>query len=365
MSDLDDFAAPGAGATSVGGGVVRKAAKWMERISGWPGYSPAMELWLRYERVTMAILDYEARLLTRLAGRGPTKAERREDRERQARRSVWQGPHPPGWPDPRREPVAFWHEGGIGPVVLLLNGWTASGLVWPGEWLARLERRYRVIRVDNRGTGWSRTAPAPFTIGDMAEDAAEVLRGIGAGPATVLGLSMGGMIAQELAVRHPELVEQLVLVGTRPPAPNHIRAAAPVLDRELDHLLGSVPRSGAPLDAFFRSLWEPQCAPGFADRHPDLFDELVAQIVTRPTPRAAAIHQLRAIAAWSGGGRLARIKAPTVVVHGALDELIPVGNGMQLARHIPGARYIELPTVGHLVPIEAPDVLAEVIEGCA
>jgi len=210
-------------------------------------------------------------------------------------------------------------------VVLLLNGWTASGLVWPGDWLARLERRYRVVRVDNRGTGWSRTAPAPFTIGDMAEDAAEVLRGIGAGPATVLGLSMGGMIAQELALRHPELVGQLVLVGTRPPARSYIPAAAPVLDRELDHLLGSAPARQTSLEAFYRSIWEPQCAPGFADCRPELFDELVAQIVTRPTPRAAVINQLRAIAAWSGSSRLATIKAPTVVVHGALDELMPVG----------------------------------------
>src|SRR5262249_32166469 len=175
----------------------------------------------------------------------------------------------------------------------------------------------------------------------------------------------GGMIAQELALRHPDLVERLVLVGTRPPAPSHIPAAAPVRDRELDHLLGPRPRRGTPLDAYFRSLWEPQCAPGFADRHPALFDELVAQIAARPTPRAGVIHQLRAIAAWSGSSRLARIKAPTVVVHGALDELIPVGNGMRLAWHIPGARYIELAAVGHLVPIEAPDVLAEVIEGCA
>jgi len=136
-----------------------------------------------------------------------------------------------------------------------------------------------------------------------------------------------------------------------------------VLDRELDHLLGSAPARQTSLEAFYRSIWEPQCAPGFADCRPELFDELVAQIVARPTPRAAVINQLRAIAAWSGSSRLATIKAPTVVVHGALDELMPVGNGMRLARLIPASRYIELPAVGHLVPIEAPDVLAEVIEG--
>jgi pimeloyl-ACP methyl ester carboxylesterase len=344
-------------------GVLHEAVKRMQRLSAWPGYSPAMELLIRYERATTATFDHQAGLLGRLTGSGPTKTQRRKNRERQARRAMWKGPRPPQWCEPLREPVAFWHEGGAGPVVLLLNGWTASGLAWPGEWLARLERRHRVVRVDNRGTGWSRMAPAPFTIADMADDAAEVLRGIGAGPAIVLGLSMGGMIAQELAVRHPQLVEQLVLVGTRPPAPSHIPPAAPVLDRELGHLLGSAPSPGTPLEVFVRSLWEPQCGPGFADTHAALFDELVAQIVTRPTPRSAVIHQLRAIAAWSGSGRLARIKAPTVVVHGALDRLMPVGNGILLARHIPGAHYVELADVGHLVPIEAPDALAEVIEG--
>jgi pimeloyl-ACP methyl ester carboxylesterase len=164
-------------------------------------------------------------------------------------------------------------------------------------------------------------------------------------------------------MRHPEVVARLVLVGTRPPAPSHVRPAAPVVDRELDHLLGAPPDRHANLEAFIRSVWEPQCAPGFADCHPELFDELVAQVLERPSPRAAVIHQLRAIAAWSGSGRLATIKAPTVVVHGAADELMPVGNGARLARLIPDVRYIELAGVGHLVPIEAPDVLAKIIEG--
>src|SRR5262249_56392796 len=125
----------------------------------------------RPERGPPGPLADAARRLARLAGRGPTEAERRKDRERQGRRNVWQGQRPPGWRGPRREPVAFWHEGGTGPVVLLLNGWTASGLVWPGDWLARLERRYRVVRVDNPGTGWARTASGPVTHGDSAQDA--------------------------------------------------------------------------------------------------------------------------------------------------------------------------------------------------
>jgi pimeloyl-ACP methyl ester carboxylesterase len=90
--------------------------------------------------------------------------------------------------------------------------------------------------------------------------------------------------------------------------------------------------------------------------------ELIGQVIERPAPRAAVVHQLRAIAAWTAAGRPAAIAAPTVVVHGELDELMPVGNGMRLARLVPGARYVELPGVGHLVPLEAPDPLADVIE---
>ena len=121
----------------------------------------------------------------------------------------------------RTRPVVHWHRSGKGPPLLLLNGWTASGLVWPETWLGRLEDGYDVIRIDNRGTGWSRSAPSPFTISDLAADARDVLTACGIDRATVLGISMGGMIAQELAIRHSEIVEKLVLVATMPPTPAH------------------------------------------------------------------------------------------------------------------------------------------------
>ncbi|MDQ1487789.1 MAG: hypothetical protein QOJ23_303 [Actinomycetota bacterium] len=339
--------------------LVREAGKHMDRFSRVPGYSVALEALIRTEALTTTVLEHQHRLLAHLVGR-TTEAERRQRRERDARRERRSAATGSRETD-GRDPVAFWHEGGTGPVLLLLNGWTASGLVWPAEWVARLERRFRVVRIDNRGTGWSRTAPAPFTIGDLAEDAAEVLRAIGGAPATVVGHSMGGLIAQEMALRSPDLVTGLVLVATRPPAPHHIPAPPPVLERELGRLLGVPPR-GQPLDRYFRTLWEPQCAPGFADRHPERLAELIAQVLQRPAPRAAVVHQLRAIAAWTATGPLASITAPTVVVHGELDELMPVGNGMRLARFLPDARYVELPGVGHLVPLEAPGRLADAIE---
>ncbi|MFT4126136.1 MAG: alpha/beta hydrolase [Gordonia sp. (in: high G+C Gram-positive bacteria)] len=249
-------------------------------------------------------------------------------------------------------PKVAWHEGGSGPVLLLINGWTASGLLWPAAWLADLESRYRVVRIDNRGTGWSRTAPAPFTIADLARDAYQVLQACGVNRAAVVGLSMGGMIAQEFAIRYPEVVDELILCGTRPPTPEHI---LPDLAR-MTSLLGS-PSSGEDLPAFLTEIWGPMTGPGFPEAHPEVIEELVEQIAARVTPRAGMIAQARALWSWHGAHRLARIKAPTTVIHGDRDPLMPVGNGMRLARLIPGARYVELPGVGHLVPQEAGAVI--------
>jgi 3-oxoadipate enol-lactonase len=255
-----------------------------------------------------------------------------------------------------RRPAVHWHEGGAGAAVLLLNGWTASGLVWPAGWLREFERERRVIRVDNRGCGWSRTAPMPCTIADMADDAADVLRTNRITRASVLGLSMGGMIAQELALRHPDLVERLVLVGTRPPSPAHL----PLPRSEVRAAVRPRGRGEAWSD-FVGSLWARQAAPGFAARRPEVIDEIVTSVLRRSTPQRGVLGQARAVMAWHSPGRLARLTAPTVVVHGAADPMMPVGNGMRLSRLVPGARYVEVPDVGHLVPYEAPEALTDAV----
>ena len=247
-------------------------------------------------------------------------------------------------------------EGGRGEPVLLLNGWTAIGLVWPVDWLRRLQRERRVLRVDNRGCGWSRTAPMPCSLAGMADDAADVLRAGRVSRATVLGLSMGGMVAQELALRHPDVVERLVLVATRPPSPAHL----PLPSSEVRAALRRRDRTES-WPEFVGSLWSRQTAPGFAARHPEALAEIVASVLRRPTPQRGVLAQARAVAAWHSPGRLARITAPTVVVHGRDDPMMPVGNGMRLSRLIPGARYLELAGVGHLVPYEAPDALLDAV----
>ncbi|MET0324704.1 MAG: alpha/beta fold hydrolase [Ilumatobacteraceae bacterium] len=256
----------------------------------------------------------------------------------------------------KAEAAIHHHEGGSGPAVVLINGWTASGLVWPAAMVAELERGHRVVRIDNRGSGWSRHAPRPYTVGDMARDARDVIDRLGLDRPTVVGLSMGGMIAQELAMHWPSRVGRLVLLGTRPPSPEDVAPPARVTASLL-----STPPKGMSLRTFLREGWATVAAPGFGRDHPEAVDEMARSIARRPTPRFAVLDQARALAAWHGAHRLRRIIVPTTVVHGAEDPLIPVHNGMRLAQLIPGAHYVELPDVGHLVPYEAPSRVAAII----
>jgi pimeloyl-ACP methyl ester carboxylesterase len=259
---------------------------------------------------------------------------------------------------PRRaKPQVYWREGGEGPALVLLNGWSASGLAWPRAWVRELEQTFRVIRIDNRGSGFSRFAETPFTIQDLADDVVEVLDDLELQRATVLGLSMGGMIAQEYAIRHRDRIDGLVVIGSRPPAPAF---DAPPESSLMLELLGP-PRKGETLTTYFTRLWTKSTGPGFAEREPELIAELVEQIVARPTSRQALMVQLRAVGGWGHADRLSQITAPTVVIQGDQDPMAPVENGKKIAELIPGARYLELPGIGHLPPIEAPRVVLEQI----
>jgi pimeloyl-ACP methyl ester carboxylesterase len=341
--------------------VTRRSRQYMEPLARNEAFAVWVEMATRTQAVLGATTDKQQRMLARLAGRR-TAAQRREWREQQARErraagTPGRGPAEGPSAADRQSPV-YWEQRGEGSPLLLINGWTAGGSVWPSAWLRDLERSFRVIRMDTRGSGLSRTAPAPFTMSDLADDAARVLRSAGAERARVLGLSMGGMIAQELALRHPALVEELFLVATRPPTPAQIAGSPDVADRAFDR-----PQPGESPEEFLRSLWAGYAAPGFARREPELLDELVEQLRERRTPRVGVNNQALAVLGWHGPRRLASLTVPTTVVHGAVDRLTPVGNGMRLAGLIPGARYVEVPEVGHLVPLEAGDVLADLLRG--
>ena len=146
----------------------------------------------------------------------------------------------------------------------------------------------------------------PFTMSDLAKDVTSVLDEEGVDRAAVFGLSMGGMIAQELAIRAPDRVTALVLSGTRPPSPAfHATAASPVTW----HLLRPLGRRET-REAYFRRVWSLAAAKGFAERRPEVIEELVQQIVEKPTPRPMLMRQLTAVAGWGHAERLAAYPHP-------------------------------------------------------
>lgn len=249
-----------------------------------------------------------------------------------------------------------WLEAGSGPGVVLVNGWTLSGLVWPAEFVDAVAVTRRVVRMDNRGTGQRRSDRSLFTIADLADDVRDVIEAADVDRPTVVGFSLGAMIAAELALRWPDHVGGLVLVSARPPSPACVGGRPGILGRAL-----TPPTTDRPLADQFRDRWARVSAPGFADRHSERLDEMASAALAPVTPRRTVVAQARAVGAWRGAHRLRNLAVPCTVVHGALDPLSPAENSGRLAALIPDARYVELDGVGHLVPQEAPQRLAEVV----
>jgi 3-oxoadipate enol-lactonase len=242
-------------------------------------------------------------------------------------------------------------DSGSGPPLLILNGWSASGLIWPDEWTGALEGDYRLLTVCNRGTGWSDHVTDAFTVADMVDDAIAVLDAEGVERADVFGLSMGGMIAQQLALAHPERVDHLVLCATAPPPPDFVTSDPAVFAK-----LMTPPADATTMEEIVGNVWSSIVGPGFEERGKDVLDRLVSRAVERPTPMDVIMLQMQAIATRTGDP--AQIDRPTLVIHGGDDPLLPVVNGRRLGEVIRGAHYLELPGVGHLVPWEEPEKTA-------
>jgi pimeloyl-ACP methyl ester carboxylesterase len=195
--------------------------------------------------------------------------------------------------------------------------------------------------LDNRGTGKSTAPPGPFRIRDLADDAARVLTDAGAGQADVFGISMGGMIAQELALRHPDRVRRLVLGAT---FASHRRSHKPRLsvagDLALALLLTHRPRRVARLLV--------------SDEHFARFPNGLAGWVARArvAPVRTVSRQIAAITRHETESRLPALRAPTLVLSGDRDRMVPVENSRRLAGLIPGARLVEFPGAGHAFPFE-------------
>ena len=255
-------------------------------------------------------------------------------------------------------PRLYWSRSGnpAGEPLLLITGFTISAAVFDPI-LPLYGERFDCITYDNRGSGRSASPIRPVSMPELAADALRVLDAAGVESAHVYGLSMGGMIAQELAIRFPERVRGLVLGGTTPGGP---RAVRPTL-RELGALgagaVAGVREPGRPVLA--RMLFSQE----FRERHPDRVRALLRHFGEhRAKPQGVSAHWWATVY-HDTVSRLPSVQAPTLVIHGGRDTMAPLGNARLLAERIPDAELAVVEGSGHAFLLEAPEasyaVLAE------
>ncbi len=245
--------------------------------------------------------------------------------------------------------------GSGGVPVLLINGLGHSHAGWRLQ-LEAFGARRRAIAFDNRGTGRSSKEPGPYSMEQFADDAAAVLDSLGVGSAHVVGLSMGGFVAQLVGLRAPERVRSLVLVGTSPGGPEHVPVPAETLDAWTSN-------AHLPPEEFVRRTMHFAFSEGWVEAHPDFVEELIAARADHPTPPECWRAQFVATGPFLvAGASVEEISAPVLVVHGDADRVVPLPNGLLLARRIPGAELAVVPGCGHVVPHERPEEFNRLVE---
>ena len=243
----------------------------------------------------------------------------------------------------------YWEETGKGDPILLI-----MGLGWVSQMWHRtrdlLAKKYRVITFDNRGVGRSDVPPGPYPIPTMAADAAAVLDAAGVKSAHLYGISMGGMIAQEFTLQYPERVKSLILGCTAAGGPTAIQPAPEVLQVLMRR--GMKPEEA--IDAIDPFIYDPGTSPE------SMAEDRKLRLEWYPTVDGY-LNQLQGIMAWEAHSRLPQIAAPTLVIHGESDQLIPAANGRLVAERIPRAKLVVIPRASHIFPTDQPKPANEAV----
>jgi pimeloyl-ACP methyl ester carboxylesterase len=246
----------------------------------------------------------------------------------------------------------YWESRGDGAPVLLIHGLGLSGGAW-WRTVDALSPGMCVITFDNRGIGRSESLMPAYTTEAMADDAVAVLDDLGLEDAHVYGISLGGMVAQQIALRHANRVRSLVLGATQPGGRRAVHAVEEVLSffrRRSGMLMEEAAWASVPYNYGERARGE----------QVDRIADDIERRLTNPFNEQAYRAQLFAAALHNCYGRLDRIRAPVLVVHGERDRVIPVENAHLLAGRIPGSELCLLPEAGHLYPTEEPGVDAQI-----
>jgi pimeloyl-ACP methyl ester carboxylesterase len=240
---------------------------------------------------------------------------------------------------------------GNGQPLVLIPGLGYDGWMWH-RMIPGLAEHFQVISIDNRGSGQSDKPAGPYTASLLAADVVGLLDDFDLSKAHVMGHSMGGFVAQALAVDYPDRLDRLILSATNFGGPRHIPIAPEAMAVLTD-------LSGDPLERLRRGI-AISCAPGFPENNPEFVEYWVGYRSQHPIDPAGYQAQLGIglallAEATSFEHKLAGVRAPTLILFGEHDRVVPSGNADLLADKLPDATVHILPDAGHFFPFETPE----------
>jgi pimeloyl-ACP methyl ester carboxylesterase len=251
----------------------------------------------------------------------------------------------------------YYEISGSGEPLVLIAGLGYDLWMWH-KMVPGLAEHFRVIAFDNRGVGQTDKPEGPYTAQVLANDTAGLIEALGFQRVAVLGHSMGGFVAQALALGRPDLLSKLILSATNFGGPRHI----PVTPEAMAVLTDM---TGDPIERLKRGILM-SCTPGFGEAHPEIVQEWLDYRVEHPLlpePYNAQLAIGLALVAEEAcfEHRLKEVQTPTLILFGEHDKVVPPGNAELLAGVIPHNTVKILPNAGHFYPFDATDAAVEAV----
>lgn len=246
----------------------------------------------------------------------------------------------------------YYEERGQGEPLILINGLAFPMDLWFQQ-IEDLSGDFRVIALDNRGIGRSDKPDEAYSIALMASDAVGLIRALGIEKAHITGLSMGGFIAQEIALSHPDIVNRLIFIATSMGGPRSQELGKPFWDKVAAAI------NGKPAAEVYRTDLTLMTAPGFAEKHKDILDQAVDLRMKHPQPLKAFLRQYAACNAFDSNSRAQSITQPTMIILGTDDPIFPIPLADDFRRKLPQAKMIIYENCGHAILLEKPAQLSK------
>jgi pimeloyl-ACP methyl ester carboxylesterase len=235
------------------------------------------------------------------------------------------------------------------PLVMIM-GLAANSDWWGEELIDVLSKKFKVIIFDNRGAARTNN-DRDFTMNDLAKDTVDLMDALDIKKANILGISLGGMIAQEFALNYPERVNKLVLCSTMCGGAKYVPPSKIVLDNLVKG------RQGLTIEQFVKASIKILFTNNFIKNNPDKIEETIQVVLKHPISEETYQRQLKAVLGFNASRRLKTIKIPTLVMHGKKDILIPCQNGENIAKLIPESKLVLFENSAHALFSEESDIV--------